>query len=198
MSFVPSLRRKLSVEELDFRSPVSESSFMKMGGSVNYIIDYFTLIPGLIIPYAGLEPSIDLAAYIPCDGRAIDRIVYSRLFTAIGTQWGSGDFVSTFNVPDLRAEFLRGTDATSIGAAGRDPDAASRTPVGTGTAGQPGSYQGDAFTSHHHGVPAQSGATTANSPQYFTQTTNYDNNTTDVGGNETRPKNAYVLYLIKT
>jgi microcystin-dependent protein len=40
----------------------------------------------------------------------LDRTLYSALFADIGTTWGEGNGVTTFNIPDLRASFLRGLD----------------------------------------------------------------------------------------
>ena len=40
--------------------------------------------------------------WLTCDGAAISRTVYARLFAAISTLFGAGDGSSTFNVPDLR------------------------------------------------------------------------------------------------
>ncbi len=51
--------------------------------------------------------------YLLCDGRAVERLTYSRLFAAIGTRFGSGDGVSTFNVPDARGRVLWGAQGTS-------------------------------------------------------------------------------------
>ncbi|WP_139413126.1 phage tail protein [Bartonella mastomydis] len=48
--------------------------------------------------------------WLPCDGGAYSRRTYRALFDAIGTTWGAGDGVSTFNVPDFRGMFLRGMD----------------------------------------------------------------------------------------
>lgn len=39
---------------------------------------------------------------VPCDGRALSREEYPRLFAKIGTHYGAGDGETTFNVPDLR------------------------------------------------------------------------------------------------
>lgn len=47
--------------------------------------------------------------YLECDGSAVLRSTYYKLFEKIGTTWGAGDG-STFNVPDLRGTFLRGFD----------------------------------------------------------------------------------------
>lgn len=47
---------------------------------------------------------------IKANGAAISREVYADLFAVIGTTYGVGDGVLTFNVPDGRAEFPRGLD----------------------------------------------------------------------------------------
>ena len=45
-----------------------------------------------------------------CNGDAVARTTFAALFTIIGTQYGTGDGSSTFNLPDLRGEFVRGFD----------------------------------------------------------------------------------------
>lgn len=50
------------------------------------------------------------SGWLKCNGAAISRTVYDNLFAAIGTTFGSGDGRTTFNLPDLRGEFLRGLD----------------------------------------------------------------------------------------
>lgn len=50
------------------------------------------------------------AGYLKANGAAISRTTYSALFAAIGTAYGVGDGSTTFNLPDLRGEFLRGFD----------------------------------------------------------------------------------------
>lgn len=37
-----------------------------------------------------------------CDGSALSRTTYSKLFGVIGTTWGTGNGSTTFNIPDLR------------------------------------------------------------------------------------------------
>ncbi len=49
--------------------------------------------------------------YLPANGAAVSRTAYARLFAVIGTTFGAGDGGSTFNLPDLRGEFVRGWDA---------------------------------------------------------------------------------------
>lgn len=48
--------------------------------------------------------------WLECNGAAISRATYGTLFAAIGTNYGVGDGATTFNLPDLRGEFLRGAD----------------------------------------------------------------------------------------
>ena len=43
-------------------------------------------------------------------GSAVSRTQYPALFAAIGTTFGVGDGRTTFNLPDLRGEFVRGWD----------------------------------------------------------------------------------------
>ena len=51
------------------------------------------------------------AGYLVADGSATPRDQYKDLFAAIGTTFGAGDGKTTFNLPDLRGEFIRGWDA---------------------------------------------------------------------------------------
>ena len=62
--------------------------------------------------------------------------VCAALFAAIGTTYGAGDGRSTFNLPDLRGEFIRGWDD------GRGVD----------TGHLFGSAQADAVRQHYHGI----------------------------------------------
>lgn len=48
--------------------------------------------------------------YLKANGAAVSRTTYAALFAAIGTTFGVGDGATTFNVPDLRGEFMRGWD----------------------------------------------------------------------------------------
>ncbi|MBL4839405.1 MAG: tail fiber protein [Thalassospira sp.] len=44
------------------------------------------------------------------DGSAVSRASYSALFAIVGTVFGAGDGSTTFNLPDIRGEFIRGWD----------------------------------------------------------------------------------------
>ena len=51
--------------------------------------------------------------YIACDGAVLSRTLYVNLFAAIGTTYGNGDGLTTFNVPDLRGRVMIGTGSTT-------------------------------------------------------------------------------------
>ena len=47
-----------------------------------------------------------------CDGRELSRSTFAKLFSAIGTLYGAGDWTSTFNIPDLKGRSAVGTDSS--------------------------------------------------------------------------------------
>jgi microcystin-dependent protein len=48
--------------------------------------------------------------YLKANGAVVSRSTYAALFAAIGTTFGAGDGSTTFALPDLRGEFIRGWD----------------------------------------------------------------------------------------
>jgi microcystin-dependent protein len=63
---------------------------------------------GTVIWFANENPP---DGFLICNGAVLSRTVYADLFAAIGVTFGVGDSVSTFVLPDLRGEFVRGWDA---------------------------------------------------------------------------------------
>jgi microcystin-dependent protein len=54
-----------------------------------------------------------------CDGTAVNRTTYLNLFAVIGTTFGSGDGVTTFNLPNAENRSIIGAGGTySVGATG--------------------------------------------------------------------------------
>lgn len=109
-------------------------------------LDSLVTPPGSVMAYAG---SGEPAGWLFCDGRALPRTgQYASLFAAIGITHGQGDGATTFNLPDYRGRFLRAVD----GAAGNDPDRATRSPMATGanSGNSVGSVQDSAFRDHTH------------------------------------------------
>lgn len=65
------------------------------------------LLPiGSYIQFAGSQAP---AGFLVCNGGAISRTTYSKLFAVIGTKYGSGDGSTTFNLPNLTDRFLQGS-----------------------------------------------------------------------------------------
>jgi microcystin-dependent protein len=54
---------------------------------------------GTIVAFAGTAAP---TGWLLCDGSEVSRESYAELFTAIGSLYGDGDGVNTFNLPDLR------------------------------------------------------------------------------------------------
>jgi phage-related tail fiber protein len=120
--------------------------------------------------------------YIKANGAAVSRTTYAALFAAIGTTFGAGDGSTTFLVPDLRGEFIRGWDDSRGIDSGRSF----------------GSAQADEFKSHSHTVNSGFGSYASYSfstgdPTWYP--TSYSTNAT--GGTETRPRNIALLACIK-
>lgn len=133
--------------------------------------------------------------WLLCDGSAVSRATYSALFAVIGVIYGNGDGSTTFNLPDFRGEFVRGTD----NGAGNDPDAASRTDRGDTTTGDNvGTKQGDQLDAHTHSETSVSGTAQAGPGSSNTfYNTEVSQNTGSTGGNETRPRNIGMNFIIK-
>ena len=47
--------------------------------------------------------------WLECNGAAVSRTTYARLFAKVGTKWGAGDGSTTFNLPNLEGRVLQGT-----------------------------------------------------------------------------------------
>ena len=70
--------------------------------------DLAGMIPsGSVMYFAGQTAP---AGWLKANGAAVSRTAYAALFAAIGTTYGTGDGRTTFNLPDLRGEFVRGWD----------------------------------------------------------------------------------------
>lgn len=56
------------------------------------------------------------AGWLLCDGSAVSRTTYARLFATIGTAYGVGDGSTTFNLPNVQQRFPMGVAASGTGA----------------------------------------------------------------------------------
>ena len=128
------------------------------------------------------------SGWLKANGAAVSRTTYASLFAAIGTTFGIGNGTTTFNLPDLRAEFIRGLDD------GRGIE--SRTI---------GSAQLDAFQGHEHqlydvrdggggGYNGSGSVDWTRNTQAIVQKSGYS---TPRVADETRPRNIALLACIK-
>lgn len=66
----------------------------------------FGMLPaGMLFPFAGINPP---SGTFLCQGQAVSRTTYARLFKEIGTRYGIGDGTNTFNLPDYQKRALVG------------------------------------------------------------------------------------------
>lgn len=187
--------------EMTPRRQLTSVGYAFRAGAADSVSNAASIIPaGTVVAFAGTTVP---TGWLWCDGTSYLRTTYSTLYAAIGTAHGAADGTH-FNVPDYRGRFLRGVD----GLAGNDPDNSSRTAMNTGgnTGNAVGSVQDDAFQYHTHYSESWAnfgGDGSLNSHnQGYGLSGPYGNTipTKTVDGrnsSETRPKNAYVNWIIK-
>ena len=113
---------------------------------------------GAVMTFARSTPP---AGWLKANGVAVSRTTYADLFAAIGTTFGTGNGSTTFNLPDLRGEFLRGWDDARGVDAGRAF----------------GSWQDSDNKSHGHGTSTTSSDSHTHTFSATTSTTGAHNHT---------------------
>jgi microcystin-dependent protein len=141
--------------------------------------------PGDVKPWPGTTAP---AGWIKANGALVSRTAYAALFAVIGTTFGAGDGSTTFALPDLRGEFIRGLDD------GRGVDS------GRGL----GTFQAGDMASHNHnisGYVSQSQITCSGGGGWAGVGFPYMATSSSViqaaGGAENRPRNIAMLNCIK-
>ena len=202
---------------LTLPSSITNGGFLQTDGSGNLSFQIVAGVPsGSVFCMAvATVPS----GYLECNGAAVSRTTYAALFAIIGTAYGTGNGSSTFNLPDLRGEFVRGFDN------GRGVD------NGRSIA----SSQSSQFGQHNHNVSASSSSSVTDPGHKHTMNFNLGNlissggafgmkdsgtadrmNTATTGisvatttsisqsnrggtsnSSETRPRNVAMMYIIK-
>ncbi|WP_147819739.1 tail fiber protein [Salidesulfovibrio onnuriiensis] len=137
-----------------------------------------------------LASSVISEGWLACDGAEVSRTDYADLFGVLGETFGVGDGSTTFNLPDLRGEFIRGLDS------GRGVDAAREL----------GSQQDYAMEDHNHKMrlvqKSGSGSGCAGNASFdaysseTVQSTGLSGSPYNVAS-ETRPRNVALTYIIK-
>jgi len=159
---------------------------------------------GTIIPYAGITTTtMTSQGWLLCDGAAVSKAIYPDLWTAIGEIWGygnDGENGNSFSLPDLRGVFLRGVNGNRSDIYA-DPDITKRTDIkgsALSNGNIVGSYQQDEIISHrHYDDLGTAGAGGAGAGLVFLDRNDGQTASFVFGGNETRPKNVNVNYIIK-
>jgi len=165
------------------------------------------------------------SGYLECDGDEVSRTgTYAALFAVIGTAYGTGNGSSTFNLPDLRGEFVRGFDngkgtdsgrsiASSQGSQNAQHNHTANSSVtDSGHRHLPQAQSPNSQQSNGHGVAINDnvvgnyggGSGTGLGPlgnRHFLQNTTTGitvaTTTENDGGNESRPRNVAMMYVIK-
>lgn len=180
---------------------------------LNSIIAIQANVPsGTVFPFAGVNIPI---GYLLCDGSPVSRTTYAALFTALGgtditkNPWGQGDGSTTFNVPDLRGRAVMGADSGNLfGQSQPDQNKQHTHPVYVKDTGHRHPMQEGAplwgYTRGADGISYDCrGADVMTGDGYATIVVNGDNsqvntNTTAAsGGDEARPKNVRMNWIIK-
>lgn len=122
-----------------------DPSTNNMAANKNYVDTQIAAIPTVAPVPVGtvIWTACDSApdGYVEADGRAVSRTGdFEDLFEAIGTRYGAGDEETTFNVPDLRGQFVRGIDEVP----------GSNNPREKDPGRQLGSDQSDQNKQHNH------------------------------------------------
>ena len=155
---------------LTLPSSITNGGFLQTDGSGNLSFQIVAGVPsGAVFCMAvATVPS----GYLECNGAAVSRTTYAALFAIIGTNYGTGNGSSTFNLPDLRGEFVRGFDN------GRGADSGRSI----------ASSQGASNASHNHSI-SLSGTTSTKSltgsVQRISETFNNSGSTTGVFSKQT-------------
>jgi len=171
---------------------------------------------GTIVAFAGDATNVP-EGWLLCNGAPKSTTEYKQLYDVIGYTWGGSG--SSFNLPDLRGRFLRGVDDRDPAAGGLDADGA-RT-VGTYQAEaflahkHTGNTDTDGAHNHNNHETARADNDDNDTPHNFLtyDGANYYQDFINItssgsshshhftsdntGGNETRPDNAAVYYIIK-
>lgn len=160
---------------------------------------------GAVCSFAGTSAP---DGWLVCDGAAVSRTTHAALFAQIGTAFGAGDGEATFNLPDLRNEFVRGSSATR--AVGSWEDWATGAPKAksaeAGRLLKDGTTNAD-LSAYPNTALGFARITSATDPQSHSSVgasvQDLSDNEPDLvfvanGDAETRPRNVALLYCIKT
>ena len=156
-------------------------------------ISSFTFIPTgtIIMKVTSGVPD----GYLYCNGQAVSRTTYARLFAEIGTTYGAGNGTTTFNVGDYRSCFIRGAQSQTVSGTTYTPNAVGTIQQDSVLAPRNQGYwsvdNGGGGTSRQ--VRARVNISSDANDSGTSQTTNFARENTT----ENRPLNHALYYFIK-
>lgn len=166
----------IAIQEIVNATPVMYKK--ENGVWVPVINSQNTEFPGVFKWFAG--PTVP-SGYLKCNGQAVSRVTYSALFTAIGTRYGLGDGSTTFNLPDVRGNAVRGYDDGR----GLDPGRAlgsEQTDQNKGHTHSVAGAKASAAGSHNHGASTGAAGSHTHSGATSTDGNHYHNSRGNYGG----------------
>lgn len=148
------------------------------------------------------------SGWLKCNGQTVSRTTYAALFTAIGTTYGAGDGSTTFTLPDLRGEFIRGWDDSRGVDSGRtmgstQTDALQNIQGTATTVNRGGSSSGSEIFKAHSGAFADGGSAGSFGEGWQgeggsgSDILDFDASRVVRTSTETRPRNIAMNYCIK-
>lgn len=90
------VRTKLTAPSEKVNQLPSESGTLALTTYSGYSLGSIVMYSGTVVP----------TGFIKCDGQAVSRTTYSRLFAVIGTKYGSGNGTTTFGLPNISHSVL--------------------------------------------------------------------------------------------
>lgn len=177
-------------------------------GTANTAVATTAFVQNNSVPTGSLMMWSTVAApsgFLLCDGSAVSRTTYAALFALLGTVFGTGDGVNTFNIPDYRNRTAVGAGSLySVGATGGSKDAIVVSHSHTATVTDPGhdhDYNRDAFDTLDGGVFTRRSGTAAQVNTTTTATTGISVGISTTGSSGTDanlPPYLAINFIIKT
>ena len=168
---------------------------------------------GTILTFGASTPP---SGFLECNGSAISRSTYASLFSILSTTHGAGDGSSTFNIPDLRGQFVRGWDnsagvdaSRAFGSSQTDQNknhthttdsqslTGSVSHLSGSLANNPGSASGIITKLSPASAIGARSSGSANASGISIDATHSHTISSSGGGTEARPKNIALMYIIK-